>query len=512
MATSRNTLSIQSTDLPDLGAYLIRPYQASGYLSKLSNQGSWQKRYFELRGPYLCYWSNASSVNRCVDGRVSQPSALIDLRMANLTIKWDEEAHQLIIESGGAEAECRLKAPTKKDEVHMAQWLRLLQKAMEGYRSGQLSLQSLPPSPTASPANRSKGREKSSSESPRSGMKRRDSFSMDSKLPSDFDEYLNNDYQARGLLSKLNSKGNWQKRYYELRGPYLCYWATESSKKKDEEGKISLPDFWLDLRLMESIEWDEKMHMMKLTSDEGDEIRLKAPTKKDENHMPAWLKAVRLASKHLQSGQARLQTIAPDHVAPPLPPAAPMVEEIPVEDTKEKIPEILEPLEEKNRNERTFSFTPTPKDNNDERPQKESATAIPANERAVQYEKGVPILQGFLEKKGGGTSVFGRRNWKRRWFILYTDKLKYYESERTAILKPNDPLGEVRFFNGNERESAFSAPLQVIDRVVTDRGIVPTLLLRSKGGRIFEIRACEGDSHTRWESKLEDILGIKNKY
>ena len=110
------------------------------------------------------------------------------------------------------------------------------------------------------------------------------------------------------------------------------------NQKKDEEGKISLPDFWLDLRLMESIEWDEKMHMMKLTSDEGDEIRLKAPTKKDENHMPAWLKAVRLASKHLQSGQARLQTIAPDHIAPPLPPAAPMVEEIPVEDTKEKIP------------------------------------------------------------------------------------------------------------------------------------------------------------------------------
>jgi hypothetical protein len=37
-------------------------------------------------------------------------------------------------------------------------------------------------------------------------------------------------------------------------------------------------------------------------------------------------------------------------------------------------------------------------------------------------------MEGYLFKKGRGESkIFGRRNWKRRWFILEGQYLTYYE-------------------------------------------------------------------------------------
>lgn len=36
-------------------------------------------------------------------------------------------------------------------------------------------------------------------------------------------------------------------------------------------------------------------------------------------------------------------------------------------------------------------------------------------------------MEGFLFKKGRGDSSFGRRNWKRRWFVLEDQLLTYYE-------------------------------------------------------------------------------------
>lgn len=36
-------------------------------------------------------------------------------------------------------------------------------------------------------------------------------------------------------------------------------------------------------------------------------------------------------------------------------------------------------------------------------------------------------MEGYLNKKGRGDSSFGRRNWKRRWFILESHILTYFE-------------------------------------------------------------------------------------
>ncbi|KAF0688648.1 Aste57867_19760 [Aphanomyces stellatus] len=44
--------------------------------------------------------------------------------------------------------------------------------------------------------------------------------------------------------------------------------------------------------------------------------------------------------------------------------------------------------------------------------------------------KPAPILvkEGALFKRGGGTSYFGRRNWKRRYFTLTTSDLLYVDA------------------------------------------------------------------------------------
>ncbi|XP_075682880.1 unconventional myosin-X [Rhinoderma darwinii] len=45
------------------------------------------------------------------------------------------------------------------------------------------------------------------------------------------------------------------------------------------------------------------------------------------------------------------------------------------------------------------------------------------------------LKQGWLYKKGGGSSTLSRRNWKKRWFVLRQSKLMYFESDSEEKLK-----------------------------------------------------------------------------
>lgn len=39
-----------------------------------------------------------------------------------------------------------------------------------------------------------------------------------------------------------------------------------------------------------------------------------------------------------------------------------------------------------------------------------------------------PSYRGYLKKKGGGTSIFGRKSWKERFFVFSRGNLAYFES------------------------------------------------------------------------------------
>ena len=110
---------------------------------------------------------------------------------------------------------------------------------------------------------------------------------------------------------------------------------------------------------------------------------------------------------------------------------------------------------------------------------------------ALVPEGGV-LYSGPLDKRGGGTSVFGRKNWKRRWFILHKNLLRYFSSEESAAISAAPPLGEIPMAGatvqfGSERLVVLSFP----------------------SGRRFEIRCVDDQSHGEWKSHLIDLAALK---
>ncbi|XP_068092821.1 unconventional myosin-X [Hyperolius riggenbachi] len=54
------------------------------------------------------------------------------------------------------------------------------------------------------------------------------------------------------------------------------------------------------------------------------------------------------------------------------------------------------------------------------------------------------LKQGWLHKKGGGSSTLSRRNWKKRWFVLRQSKLMYFENDSEEKLKGTIELREAK--------------------------------------------------------------------
>ena len=54
------------------------------------------------------------------------------------------------------------------------------------------------------------------------------------------------------------------------------------------------------------------------------------------------------------------------------------------------------------------------------------------------------VAQGFLVKKGGGTSLMGRTSEKKRYFTLYSDgRLAYFRSRKAFMEKEVSRVGVV---------------------------------------------------------------------
>lgn len=46
---------------------------------------------------------------------------------------------------------------------------------------------------------------------------------------------------------------------------------------------------------------------------------------------------------------------------------------------------------------------------------------------------GQPRVKGILWKKGGGRSLFGKKNWKKRYCVIINDNFYYYEDRQTYV-------------------------------------------------------------------------------
>ena len=109
------------------------------------------------------------------------------------------------------------------------------------------------------------------------------------------------------------------------------------------------------------------------------------------------------------------------------------------------------------------------------------------------------IYEGYMEKKGGGTSFMGRRSWKKRWFVLDSKSIKYYPTREIAHSKPDTFLGEIIL--------TAQKPLQVEDRYVSEtRKDVPHFLLTSASGRVYEFRTMDVASHDVLEENIISAL------
>jgi hypothetical protein len=73
-------------------------------------------------------------------------------------------------------------------------------------------------------------------------------------------------------------------------------------------------------------------------------------------------------------------------------------------------------------------------------------------------------MEGLLDKKGGGESMFGRRNWKQRYFTLDGTVLRYYAEFDFNTGVPSDEKGQYdlqgckveRLMHHHDRQFVFS--------------------------------------------------------
>ncbi|XP_005386194.2 PREDICTED: unconventional myosin-X [Chinchilla lanigera] len=95
------------------------------------------------------------------------------------------------------------------------------------------------------------------------------------------------------------------------------------------------------------------------------------------------------------------------------------------------------------------------------------------------------LKQGWLHKKGGGSSTLSRRNWKRRWFVLRQAKLMYFENDSEEKLKGTIEVRTAR---------------EIIDNTSKENGIDIIM-----GDRTFHLIAESPEDASQWFSVLSQV-------
>uniref|UniRef100_A0AAX7VRH0 Myosin X n=1 Tax=Astatotilapia calliptera TaxID=8154 RepID=A0AAX7VRH0_ASTCA len=97
------------------------------------------------------------------------------------------------------------------------------------------------------------------------------------------------------------------------------------------------------------------------------------------------------------------------------------------------------------------------------------------------------LKQGWLHKKGGGSSTLSRRNWKRRWFVLRQSKLMYFENDGEEKMK-----GVLDMHNAKE----------IIDNTGKENGINIVMPERT-----YHLIAESAEDASQWFSVLSQVHG-----
>ena len=270
---------------PDLMKWLQEPYRAKGQLLKLSSKGTWQKRYYQLHGPYLCYWSSEATVKNCNKISLPDPSASTDIRLVASCTLDTGPAPQIVLGCCDGTS-IKLRALSKEEEINLKKWITLLKASMEKYPVG------------------SKSRVEFDSNGQKAIRKRADISSE-----SDMSSHLKKPYRAKGQLLKLSSKGVWQKRYYQLHGPYLCYWGSASKLKQNGTILLSNPSAGTDLRLVSSCTLNTgPAPQIVLECCDGTSMKLRALCKEEEANLKKWVTIMQSIIEGDDDGHATAST------------------------------------------------------------------------------------------------------------------------------------------------------------------------------------------------------------
>ncbi|XP_042320333.1 unconventional myosin-X [Sceloporus undulatus] len=95
------------------------------------------------------------------------------------------------------------------------------------------------------------------------------------------------------------------------------------------------------------------------------------------------------------------------------------------------------------------------------------------------------LKQGWLHKKGGGSSTLSRRNWKKRWFVLRQSRLMYFENDSEEKLKGTL---EIRMAK------------DIIDNTSKENGIDIVM-----GDRTYHLIAESPEDASQWFSVLSQV-------
>lgn len=117
----------------ELADSLIGPYIAEGLFMKKSSKGKWQKRLFQLRGPYLMYFDSPQKVKKGIpkdSPDSAMPDAAIYLRNIASCITVMEDGGKIVMTSHSGNT-LEFKAVSASDVEKLENWVELITTQIE---------------------------------------------------------------------------------------------------------------------------------------------------------------------------------------------------------------------------------------------------------------------------------------------------------------------------------------------------------------------------------------------